>query len=309
MEYELTAQPGPAAAPEPVAAPETLALHSADGHRYSASLYRARGHERPVLLFWSALGTPARFYGRFAAALAGCGVHVVTADWRGIGSSSLRAGRGVDFGYRELVELDATLLVDRLRELFPREALWLGGHSLGGQVSALTATRRAEEVAGVVLVASGTSFRHCYRGGARLGVDLIAGMASGLTGLVGHFPGRQLGFGGREARTLMRDWAQVARSGRYQLIRAAQDYEAALAGLRKPVLALSFAADSWAPAAAADHLLAKMPEARPTRWRWTAADTGGQALDHFSWARAPEFIAPRLAEWLVERCGISAGGV
>lgn len=286
----------PSAAPSSL--PETLVLHGADGHRYGASLHRAADAQAPVLVFWSALGTPARFYARFAAALAAGGVHVVTADWRGIGSSSLRAGRGVDFGYRELVEFDTSLLVDQVRERFPQAPIWLGGHSLGGQLSALTATRRRDEVAGLVLIASGTSFRHCYRGGARIGVDFIAALAEGVTGLVGYFPGRQLGFGGREARTLMKDWARVARSGRYQLHHAADDYEAALATLQQPVLALSFAADTWAPAAAADHLLAKMPQARPTRWRWSTADSGGQALDHFSWARAPERVAPRVAAWL-----------
>lgn len=287
---------------------EPLVLHSADGHRYGASLFRAAGRDRPLLAFWSALGTPAGFYRRFGTALAACGVHVVTADWRGIGSSSLRAGRGVDFGYRELVELDAGALVEELRRRFPGTPLWLGGHSLGGQLSTLTATRHRGEVRGLVLIASGTSFRQCYRGGARLGVDLIATLSAGVAPLVGHFPGRQFGFGGREARTLMRDWTTVARSGRYRLSRSSQDYDAALATLELPVLALSFAADNWAPAAAADYLIAKMPRVQATRWHWSAADSGGQAFDHFNWARAPEVLAPRLADWLQQQSAAPGGG-
>ena len=63
-------------------------------------------------------------------------------------------------------------------------------------------------------------------------------------------------------------------------------------------LALNFKADSWAPEAAARYLLDKLPGCAREQWTWGDADTGGQHLDHFSWTKKPQLLAPRLAAWL-----------
>ena len=69
--------------------------------------------------------------------------------------------------------------------------------------------------------------------------------------------------------------------------------------LAMPVLALNFQGDSWAPEAAASYLLGKLPQCQREQWTWGDADTGGQHLDHFSWTKHPQLLAPRLASWLL----------
>ena len=43
----------------------------------------------------------------------------------------MRPRRGVDFGYRELIELDMPALVAAVRSAYPGVPLFTGGHSLG----------------------------------------------------------------------------------------------------------------------------------------------------------------------------------
>jgi predicted alpha/beta hydrolase len=290
------------------ASTETLRLRAADGHEFQATLYRAAAKRAPVLIFWSALGTRARFYANFAKAMTEQGVHVCTPDWRGIGSSSLRASRSVDFGYRELIELDAPEVVDAIGKRYPKTPLWLGGHSLGGQLSALIASSRPGEVAGLVAIASGSVYFRTFPPTFQLAILALTAMAPPLATSLGYFPGERVGFGGREARGVMRDWINVARNGRYAVKGSKVDYEARLGKLQKPVLALSFAGDSWAPEASAGYLMSKMPKCRVTHWNWSTADTQGTQLDHFSWAKQPAQVAPRLAEWLAQNTASGRSG-
>ena len=99
-------------------AEDGIALEAADGHRWQ--LYVC-APERPAaaLLWLPALGVGARHYLPFAQALAARGVATFLHEWRGAGSSSLRAGRDCDWGYRELLELDIATSADAVRRACP----------------------------------------------------------------------------------------------------------------------------------------------------------------------------------------------
>ena len=189
---------------------ETISITAADGHRFDAGLFRAASAAAPVLIFLSALGTPSRVYRGFAAAMAGQGVHVCTPDWRGLASSSVRASRRHDHGYRALVEIDAPALIEMLTERLPGSPVWIGGHSLGGQLSTLMAARHPDRVHGLLPIASGSVALSCYPPRLQRGIRML-GLLSRISGaMVGHFPGQRIGFGGREARGVMKDWVHVA---------------------------------------------------------------------------------------------------
>ena len=113
---------------------------AADGHRWTL-LARAPQRPRARLLWLPALGVAARHYLPLAEALAARGVDTRLHEWRGNGSSSLRASRTQDWGYRELLALDlpasvATLPVDGVplllggRHLTPRMPISrIGAHN------------------------------------------------------------------------------------------------------------------------------------------------------------------------------------
>ena len=276
---------------------QTLTITSADRHRFDATLHATDDPRAPVLIFLAALGTPGRVYGRFGREMISHGVQVCAPDWRGIGSSSVRAGRASDFGYRHLFELDLAALIAAVRERRPGAPIWLGGHSLGGQLTLLGAAARPEGIAGVVLIASGSVHLPAYSWKLRLGVSSLVVLSSLARPLLGYFPGGRIGFGGREASGLMRDWSRVALSGQYRPDGSAIDYERALRSLKLPVLALTFAADHWSPAPTAKSLLDKLPPQTPLHRHWNEADTG-VAVDHYSWLKQPALVGPTVARFI-----------
>jgi predicted alpha/beta hydrolase len=279
---------------------QTLTVTTADQHRFNATLYPTAEPDAPVLLFMSALGTPAKVYRHLGKEMVKHGIQVCTPDWRGIDSSSIRAGRSRDFGYRHLLELDIPALIAVIQQRLPQAPIWLGGHSLGGQMALASAAGNPAAVSGVVLIASGSVHLPCYQGKLRWGVRILATLSS-LTGpVLGYFPGARMGFGGREAAGLMRDWSHVARTGEYRPAGSQLDYERLLQTLDMPVLAITFVADKWAPAAATHALLRKVSKRKPAHWHWSASETEGIAVDHYSWIKRPSLVAPAVSKFIRE---------
>ena len=214
----------------------TLEVVADDGHRFGGTLHRAADADAPVLMFMPAMGTKARYYTGFGAAMAQAGVSFASFDWRGIDTSSHRASRALDFGYRHLVELDYPAALGALHQhLSKTTPTFVGGHSLGGQLSALFAARAPEAVKGIVLIASGNVHFRGWRGTGSLRILALTQSATLISQVVGHFPGKRLRFGGQEARGVIRDWASTARNGRYHVAGSPFDYEAGMARLEKPV--------------------------------------------------------------------------
>jgi len=286
-----------------VTAAQTFQVTAGDGHRFGGTLFAAASPTAPLLMFMPAMGTRARYYATFGASMAAAGVSFACFDWRGIETSSLRASREVDFGYRHLIEQDFPAAVHALRDRLPQSLLWIGGHSLGGQLATLYSAREPQAVRGIVLIASGNVHFRGWKGVGGLRILALTQSATLISRVVGHFPGKQLKFGGQEARGVIRDWAATARSGRYAVAGSATDYEAAMARLEKPVFALGFAADTLAPRGSTERLLAKLGHCKRTQLRWSAQDSGGVALDHFSWAKQPDLVVPTVSEWVRENSG------
>jgi predicted alpha/beta hydrolase len=250
------------------------------------------------LLYWlSALGVPARHYLPLAEALAEQGIAVAIHEWRGIGSSNLRAGRQQDWAYRELLVDDVPAGLAAVRRELPHTRCWIGGHSLGGQLSTVYAGLHPEELAGLVLVATGSPYWRRFRYG-RLIVVAYA-LAPLLAKLCGYLPGRRIGFGGNEARGVIRDWARTGRSGRYAADHMG-DLEAGMAALERPVLALRLQDDWLGPADSLDWLLGKLPLAHQEIGVVTPEELHGPA-DHFGWMKMPVPVAARIAQWLVRQ--------
>ncbi|MGQ0696935.1 MAG: alpha/beta hydrolase family protein [Panacagrimonas sp.] len=281
-------------------AAQQFEVTASDGHRFGATLYPASIPSAPLLLFLSAMGTRAHYYAALGEAMAAAGVSFASCDWRGIDTSSQRASRAVDFGYRHLVEMDIPAAVSAVRERLPQAPFWIGGHSLGGQLSTLYASREPDGIEGLVIIAAGTVHFSAY--GSRGGLRILALTQSApiVSTVFGHFPGRRIGFAGREARGVMSDWARVARSGRFNIAGSRHDYEASMSQLEKPVLVLGFDADNLAPAMARDRLISKLPKSRRMHLSWSAAHSGGLALDHFSWAKRPDLVVPTISRWVLE---------
>lgn len=282
---------------------EKLRVRAEDGVESDAALFirEPAAPVRAIIVCTPAMGVPARFYEPLAQELADRGLCAVTSELRGIGSSSIRVRRGVDFGYHELALRDLPAVISAARELYPEAPVFVLGHSLGGQVSALYASAQPEAVRGLILVASGTPYFRNWRFPGNLGVLVGTQLMRGISSVLGYYPGRRFGFGGTEARRLIREWTAFAARGQLRVTQSPHDTEARLQQFSRPLLAISFDDDPLAPRTAVDHLVSKMPRAELTRRHLRPSEVGAQALHHFQWAKRPAPIAELIGEWVRAR--------
>ena len=270
-------------------------VRASDGTTFRLFTERQALPRAPVVLCVPAMGVPAGCYKSTLAAFARASLNAAVFDLRGNGESSVRADRTVDFGYDEIISIDLPRAIDAAAKLFPGSPLFVLGHSLGGQLACLHASTDGARIAGLVLIASGSVHFANWTFPGNLLVVLGTMAARLISQTVGYFPGRQLGFGGREARRLIRDWSNQALTGCYAVSRNPVDFEAALASMEKPVLAITIAGDLLAPPAATRHLCGKMPR---SRLDYRTVGTGGGRRPHFDWMRRPHHMVGLVAGWI-----------
>ena len=267
-------------------------VRAEDGHQWQL-IGRLPEQPRAALLWLPALGVAARHYEPFADALAAHGIAVLLHEWRGNGSSNLRASRQVDWGYRQILALDLPASQAALQATLPGVPLLLGGHSLGGQLACCHAGQQADRFAGLWLVATGTPWWRSFPAPLRYALALVYRFLPWLARRNGTLPGRRVGFGGNEARGLIADWARVGLGNRYAARGWDADLETGMARSQVPVQGIVMPRDWMAPLGSMQALVAKLagrstlqvlPAARP-----------GRGEDHFSWMKNPAETARRLA--------------
>ena len=267
-------------------------MERAEGTSFTLTVARAADPDAPTLLVVPAMGMPAGYYDKLVAALAEAGHHVGRMEQRGheeIGGRT--AGWSYDFGYADLVD-DIDAAIDRLAELIPASAgaAYILGHSLGGQTASAYAALNPGKIAGLIYVASQSPYWRNFGPGF-----LVASQLMGVVGqVVGHFPGKQLKFAGREARTLMREWSRYARSGRLRFGKSVRDVTPLMRELEKPALVISIEGDWIAPSATVDEIQRRMPRLDVSR---VHLDEPG--IDHFKWARRPDSTIEAIRDWLL----------
>jgi predicted alpha/beta hydrolase len=245
--------------------------------------------DAPAVVIWPAMGTPARFYRQFAAKLGAAGLAVFVVDLRGTGTSTPVPSRSSRYGYADLAG-DVGAVLDHLKPRLDGRRRYLLGHSLGGQACALHLGLHGDaDVDGLILVAVGLPYFRLYPGPRQLGLLGFTQWISATSAVLGVWPG--WGFGGRQARGVIRDWGYTARHGRFPRLDGI-DAEAALTAVRTPVLAISVERDQFTPPGTLDHLCRKLAAAPVER-----VHLPGE-LDHFSWVRASEPVVERVTAFI-----------
>ncbi len=271
---------------------EQLSVESSDGHRFE--LLACLPEQATASLLWlPALGVAARHYLPFAQALAGNGIAVFVHEWRGNGSSSLRPDRTHDWGYQALLQQDLPVAEAAVQARLPTLPLRLGGHSLGGQLSCCYAGMRALPLDALWLVASGTPWWRSFPGPRGWLLPLAYRFLPWLAQRNGSLPGRRVGFGGTEARSLIRDWAGVGLSNHYAAAGLPVDLEAGMRCISAPTRAIVFDSDWLAPVSSMRALLAKL-SASPSSLQVLSSAQLGVRADHFQWMKSPQSVADAL---------------
>jgi len=261
------------------------------GGRQVLRVTEAGSADAPLVAIAPALGLRASWYEGLSVALASRGVHAAVIEWPGQGTSPVRPSRRVDWGYAELLEhLAAARAAARSAVPSASSFAWLG-HSIGGTVGLMDAGR-SRAVERVILVASGTPYMGSWTGKTARQLHLATYLFPLAARLLGYHDGR-LGFGGKEARTLMTQWAHLTRTGVWDVPGA--DIEGYLRACEARVLAVRIEGDEYAPERAVEHLLGKVPRARIERAVWTGPDA---KTAHVRWPRTPDRAAELAAEFV-----------
>jgi len=269
-----------------------------DGGRTVLHTAPAADAQAPVVLVLPAMGVPAGYYEPFVDDLARTGVTAAVADYPGQGEAVPAVDRHHDHGYVQIAHDWLPKVVAELRAGHGGPLVLLG-HSLGGHVLLAHLAGGHPLPDAAVLIGAGTPFWRRQQGLKTLAQTQLMSLVSRV---VGYWPGERLGFGGRQARTLVREWAAFARTGR--LAPDGHPIREALRDRILPVLVVDLDGDHLAPRAAVDALIEKLPSARTERFTFTKdADDPGKPVNHFSFARSPEIIGERIAEWVVGATG------
>lgn len=268
-----------------------LPVETGDGHRAELQA-RIPDGASASLLWLPGMGLAARHFLPFAEAMAARGIATFVHEWRGNGSSNLRASRATDWGYRELLA-DIAASEEAVDAALPGLPRLLGGHSLGGQLACCRVAQAPDAARALWLVGSGSPYWRAFPAPTRWWLPGAYRFLAWLARRNGALPGKRIGFGGNEARGVIGDWSRSALSGRYAARGLDVDLDAGMAGFGGEVRGIVLADDWLAPASSLAFLLGKLHGARVGVDVVDAA-TLGAAADHYAWMKHPDAIAARL---------------
>jgi predicted alpha/beta hydrolase len=221
------------------------------------------------------------------------GYIVVTVDLRGTGKSEAKPNKKRNFGYREMLNYDWPVVLDKVNRHFPDKDIYLMGHSLGGQLNVLYAAKHKNLVKGLILTAACTVHYKAWKFPYNLGV--LFGTQAGrlLVKILGYFPGKKVGFAGTEAKNVILDWAYTGRTGKYKPLGDDFDYESNFKNIELPVLAISFENDKLAPRKAVEELTGKLSHAKIEHIHFE-----NNKYDHFNWVKQNTELVIKIDDWI-----------
>lgn len=286
--------------------PPITRIETHDGFRLAARLHAAASAPRAVTLVVPAMAVPQRYYAPLAAWLAERGFDVLTFDFRGMGESAPRSLRGFQADVLTWARQDcaAMLAAARLRAA-GRPVVWIG-HSLGGQVLAMTPGN--ETVTAAVTVASGVGYWRENAYPLRLYSWFLWFFAAPVaTALCGYFPGRALGMVGNLPRGVIEQWSRWCRHPEYAVGVEGESMRKRYQSVSVPLLSLSFTDDEYMSERNVAVLHGFYENARREMRRVAPRELGLRRVGHFGFfrPRAGERLWPSMLEWIEE--AISAG--
>jgi len=249
-------------------------------------LYRSE-RQRAVAVVVPAMGTTASFYQPFAEALVTNGFSVLSPELPGTGASRPRPSRKSNYGYRDLVETYLPEIVNTAKQTARGAPLILMGHSLGAHIGTLAIASGTVEVDALVTIAGGNIHYRNWNGAGAAKVLFASALFSSLTRVFGYLPGQYVGFGGPQARTLIREWSKIIRTGSFSHIADVSAYSGGT-----PMLAIGIEGDTFAPEKSVATLAGILDGdvgIVPKTWKGNP---------HSSWARHPGETVSRVVEWL-----------
>ena len=275
---------------------EAVSIPAADGFALSATRYEpAANPTRTLVVVNSATAVPQRYYRAFATFLAEQGYTAITYDYRGIGGSRPRSLRGFKAGARDWALLDMAGVIDWAYTTYRPERLFAIGHSYGGQTTGLLPN--SDRIDALVTSSSQSGYWRLQGGNQKVSVALHVHITLPLLAtLFGYVPWSRFSSAEDLPREFALEWAAWCRRPGYLLDDRTLPLER-FAQFRAPVLALSFADDTWGTRQAVDAMMRAYP--RVSRRHIVPAEVGLRAIGHFGFFRSQSAaLWPEIIAWL-----------
>ncbi|WP_425394762.1 alpha/beta fold hydrolase [Corynebacterium amycolatum] len=286
---------------EPPVEPRIVQETLPDGSVTPMALRFPEGSPRGIVVIWPGFGMGARYYRPIAQELQRRGFCVLTSELRGQGNQTAVATRRHNWGYQDLASVDYPLAVARARKEFDHLAageklpVYLLCHSMGGQIASLYLARPEADVAGVVMVGSGTPHYKCFTGNEYKRLRYGAPFMQVVSQILGYWPAGRLDMAGygRQARNHVVEWARFSRTGLLRPRGADIDYAAEMPKVTTPALLLNCGGDRDCPEASAQALARMLPNS--AKYEFIE-----QRLGHNRWAREPQAVVDCLERFIEE---------
>lgn len=287
---------------------EPLRFSAADG--YPLHGYYWPGPEAPcgAVLINPATGVAARYYTRFADALAEQGFRVLAYDYRGIGRSRPARLRGLRATKLDWGVLDCEAALQALQARAPGLPLYAVCHSIGG--FALGLAPSATKVERALFVGCQYAYWGDYAPRARLRYLLRwHALMPVLASVLGYFPGRRLGWLEDLPKGAALEWGlrlhpsfhrHYRRLAHTSALTDGAELERRMASVRGEILALADVQDDYATPAATRRLLDYFSASRRHFVQLDLAGEGLPSMGHFGFfhARYRENLWMHAAGWL-----------
>jgi predicted alpha/beta hydrolase len=265
--------------------PTTAEIVAADGYRLAARVYEAGTPARGVALIVAAMAVKQEFYAALASWLAALGWDVVTFDYRGTGESAPASLKEFDADVLTWARQDCAAALSFARERAAgRPLIWIG-HSLGGQILAMTPGN--ESLAAAITVASGVGY---WRENAyplrRYSWWLWHVIAPIATAICGYFPGRRLRIVDDLPKGVIEQWSRWCRHPEYAVGVEGEPMRDLYCKVALPLLSISFTDDEYMSASNVAVLHGFYVNARRDMRRFAPVDFGIPRIGHFGFFRA-----------------------
>lgn len=155
-----------------------------------------------------AIGVPIKKYERLIISLKNNGYSLIYADYPCCGENVPQISKDHDYDYADLLKY----FIPNLIKSCDTQNFVLLGHSLGGHLASLYALKNNTPI---VVIASGNIHYKNWDMKGRAKILSAVLLFKALTKAYGFFPGYKVGFGYREAKSLMNNWCHTVITGNY----------------------------------------------------------------------------------------------
>lgn len=279
--------------------PTTVEIIAADGYRLAGRIHGAGAPVRGVALIVAAMAVKQDFYAALGSWLGAHGWEVITFDYRGIGESAPASLNGFDADILTWARQDCAAALAFARGRAAGQPLVWIGHSLGGQILAMTPGN--ESLAAAITVASGVGY---WRDNAyplrHYSWWLWHVIAPVATAVFGYFPGRRLRIVGDLPKGVIDQWSRWCRHPGYAVGVEGEAMRMLYRGFSRPLLSISFTDDEYMSESNVAVLHNFYANAHRDVRRILPADIGSPRIGHFGFFRADmgERLWPAMLEWI-----------